>query len=186
MASLGNKFNAQDIDTTQRDYENLPDGIYSLEVIQSEVSPTSAGTGTMLKLRYSVVEPDQYKGRLVFANINLENPNSQAQEIGQRDLASLCRAVGLAEIEDSEELHFKVFTAKVGLSKARTGKDGKTYDPRNELKKFFFPDSDDMPEIGVTAGAPTPANDNKPAAPAKAAPAAAAAGGKSRPWGAKK
>jgi hypothetical protein len=186
MAGLGNKFNAQDHDTEQRDsFENLPDGIYRLEVIQSEVKPTSKGDGTLLSLRYSVIEPEELKGRLIFGNITLENPNATAQEIGQKQLASLCRAIGVSEISDSDELHFQGFVAKVGLSKARTV-GTKTYEPRNEVKRYYFPDSDDAPEIGVTAAAaPTakPANDNKPA-PA-ATPAQAATGGKSRPWGKK-
>jgi hypothetical protein len=186
MAGLGNKFNAQEHDTEQRDYENLPDGIYRLEVTQSEVKPTSKGDGTILSLRYGVIEPEQFKGRLIFGNITLENPNSQAQEIGQKQLASLCRAIGVSEISDSDELHFQGFVAKVGVSKARTV-GTKTYEPRNEVKRYYFPDSDDAPEIGILA-----ANDNKPAAkPAandnKPAPAqaAAATGGKSRPWGKK-
>lgn len=195
MAVLGSKFDATTVDTTQRDYENLPDGIYRLEVTKSEVKPTTKGDGTILSLGYGVIEPEQFKGRLIFGNINLENPNSQAQEIGQKELASLCRAIGLSEVEDSDELHFVGFTAKVGLSKQRTGKDGKTYEPRNEIKRFYFPDSDDVPEVGISA-----ANDNEPppkrAANDNAPPrgdarttgngGAAATGQKpagSRPWG---
>lgn len=190
MAQLGTRFSATEHDTEQRDYENLPDGIYALEVTQSEVAPTSKGDGTILKLRYGVIEPEEYKNRLIFGNITLENPNAQAQEIGQKQLASLCRAIGLSEIEDSEELHFQRFVAKVGLSKARTV-NGKTYEPRNEVKRFYFPDTDDMPEIGIIA--PKAANDNRPAANNNTPPrgdarttgngGAAATAGKSRPWG---
>lgn len=191
MAQLGTKFDAQNYDTEQRDsFENLPNGTYALEVIQSEVAATSKGDGTMLKLRYSVVEPEEYKGRLIFDNITLENPNATAQEIGQRRLASLCRAVGLSEIEDSDSLHFIRFVAKVGLSKQRTGKDGKVYEPRNEVSRYFFEDADDMPEIGITAPPAAndnskPANDNRPQAgdARTTGNGGAAATGKSRPWG---
>lgn len=184
MAQLGTKFDATSHDTEQRDnFENLPDGIYRLEVIQSEVAPTQKGDGTILKLRYSVIEPEEYKGRLIFGNINLENANATSQEIGQKQLASLCRAVGLSEIEDSDSLHFIGFTARVGLSKQRTGKDGKVYEPRNEIKRYFFEDTDDMPEVGITGpvaandnrSPPKAANDNRPA-PAQQKPAG------SRPW----
>lgn len=189
MAQLGTRFSATEHDTEQRDYENLPDGIYALEVTQSEVAPTSKGDGTILKLRYGVIEPEEYKNRLIFGNITLENPNAQAQEIGQKQLASLCRACGLSEIEDSDQLHFVRFVAKVGLSKQRTGKDGKVYEPRNEVKRFYFPDTDDMPEIGIIA--PKAANDNRPAANDNAPPRGdarttgngGAAATKSRPWG---
>lgn len=192
MAGLGNKFNAQEHDTEQRDYENLPDGIYRLEVTQSEVKPTSKGDGTILSLRYGVIEPEQFKGKLIFGNITLENPNATAQEIGQKQLASLCRAIGVSEISDSDELHFQAFVAKVGLSKARTV-GTKTYEPRNEVKRYYFPDSDDMPDIGVTAAndnkpASRPAaNDNKPASGDARTTgnggAAATGAAKPRPWG---
>lgn len=189
MAVLGARFNAESYDTEQRDYENLPNGVYRLEVTDSEVATTKKGDGTILKLKYSVIEPEEYAKRLIFGNITLENPNTQAQEIGQRQLASLCRAIGLSEIEDSEELHFQGFVAKVGLSKQRTGPDGKVYEPRNEIKRFYFPDADDIPAIGVDRPAaandntPPPrqaANDNRPAATQQQADGAA---GKSRPWG---
>lgn len=190
MASLGQKFDATTHDTTQTEYENLPEGIYSLEVIQSEVAATQKGDGTMLKLRYSVIEPEEYKGRLIFGNITLENPNSTAQDIGQRFLASLCRAIGLSEIEDSEELHLREFRAKVGLgrpSKEKNPDGSPKYPARVEIRKLYFPDSDDMPEIGVTAGAtpaPKPANDNKPASgDARTTGNGGAAATKSRPWG---
>jgi len=193
MASIG-KFSATEHDTEQRDYENLPDGIYALEVTQSEVAPTSKGDGTILKLRYGVIEPEEYKNRLIFGNITLENPNAQAQEIGQKQLASLCRAIGLSEIEDSDELHFQRFVAKVGLSKERKVGD-KVYSPRNEVKRFYFPDAEDMPEIGITApkaandnvrGA-APANDNRPASgDARTTGNGGAAATKSRPWGNKR
>lgn len=195
MAVLGARFKAESYDTEQRDYENLPNGVYRLEVTDSEVATTKKGDGTILKLKYGVIEPEEYAKRLIFGNITLENPNTQAQEIGQRQLASLCRAIGLSEIEDSEELHFQGFVAKVGLSKQRTGQDGKVYEPRNEIKRFYFPDADDIPAIGVDH--PAAANDNHPparqAANDNAPPhgdarstgngGSAATTGKSRPWG---
>lgn len=181
MATIG-KFNATNFDTEQREYENLPEGIYALEVTQSEVAATAKGDGTILKLRYGVIEPEEFKSRIIFGNITLENPNAQAQEIGQKQLASLCRAIGLSEIEDSDELHFQRFVAKVGLSKERKVGD-KVYSPRNEVKRFYFPDADDMPEIGITVplaandnrASAKPANDNRPA-PTQQKPAG-------RPWG---
>jgi hypothetical protein len=158
MASLG-KFDATQHDTEGGSYDVLPDGIYKLEVSASEVKPTKANNGTILKLTYDVVEPEQFKGRKIFGNINIENANVTAQEIGQKELASLCRACSLSTIDDSEELHFIAFTAKVGMEKAQEG-----YEPRNQIKRFYFPDQD-VPEVSVTA---KPANDNRRPAPAAA------------------
>lgn len=187
MANLGQRFNAQDHDTEQRDYAELPNGIYQMEIEASDVGPTKAGSGMILKTTNVVIAPDAYKGRKLFNNYNLENPNPQAQEIGQRQFASLCRAIGADSVEDSEELHFRSFTVKVGLGKAQNG-----YPARAEIKAYYFPDQGNVPEPAIDAVQPAAANDNPPQrraandndnAPA-ARPAAAATG--ARPWGQRK
>lgn len=188
MARLGTTFNAQDHDTEQRgEYEELPNGIYQMEIEASEVTTPKSGSGTILKTTNSVVAPEEFKGRKLFNNYNLENANAQAQEIGQRQFASLCRAIGVQSVEDSEDLHFRSFTVKVGLGKP--SKDGQ-YPARAEIKRYFFPDEGNVPEPEIDAAQPrpTPANDNRaPAAndnrqqQAASRPAAAATG--SRPWG---
>ncbi|MGR9056048.1 DUF669 domain-containing protein [Rhizobium leguminosarum] len=194
MAALGKAFDATEHDTTQREFAGeLPNGIFKLEIEASEVKPTSTGSGTFLATTVSVVEPEEFKGRKIFNNnYNLENANPKAQEIGQKQFASLCRAIGIQSVEDSEELHFRVFVAKVGRGKPSVGKDGKNYPGRAEIKRYYFPD-EELPELGTdeiqpAEDVPAAANDNKPAAaPAAAAkPAAAAAGEKRMPWGAKK
>lgn len=181
MAQLGTKFNAQDHDTEQRDYSELPNGIYELEVEASDVSPTKDGRGTILKTTMVVIRPEETAKRKLFTNYNLENPNAQAQEIGQRQFASLCRAIGVSEVEDSEDLHFKGFIAKVGLGKP--SKDGQ-YPARAEIKSYYFPDQGDLPTPAIDSTQPTatpaPANDDKPAVQP------AATGERKLPWGQKK
>jgi hypothetical protein len=198
MAQLGTSFKPTEHDTTQTDYTNLPDMIADLEVIQSEIKETSTknGDGKMLMLRYSIIEPEDFKGRLVFGNITLEHDKSDTQEIGQKTFARLCRAMGIQdEVTDSDELHFKSFRAKIGMGKPSKDKnpDGSpVYPPKNELKAFYYPDEGNMPDVGVTGPIPAkPANDNRPASGDArttqngGAAATTAAGGKSRPWGRK-
>ena len=188
MARLGNTFNAQDHDTEQRDYEELPNGTYLLEIEASDVAPTKAGNGTILKTTMVVIAPEQLKGRKLFGSYNLENANAEAQRIGQSQFAALCRAIGVDTVEDSEELHFRSFTAKIGLGKP--SKDGQ-YPARAKIKKYEFPDLGPVPEPAIDASqpakAPAPANDNRQQAQAQAQPQQrqAAAGGGSRPWGKK-
>lgn len=184
MAVLGSKFNAHDHDTEQRDYEELPNGVYALEIEASDVAPTKAGTGTILKTTSVVLEPEDFKGRKLFTNYNIENPNSQAQEIGQRQFASLCRAIGITEVEDSEQLHFHRYVVKVKLGKP--SKDGQ-YPARAEIATYYFPDQGNVPEPAIDAEQPArmraPANDNRPAArPAAQQQAAAGGAAKKRPW----
>jgi hypothetical protein len=180
MASLGRNFDSTQYDTEQG--STLPLGIYQLEVTASDVVPTKAGNGTILKLTYDVLAPEEFKTRKVFGTMNLENVNAQAQEIGQRELAMLCRALGISEISDSQELHLISFTAKVGLEKPQPG-----YAQRNKIVKFFYPDEGNLPEPAIDANqpakAPAPANDNRPAAQQQAARPAATG---NRPWGSKK
>lgn len=198
MAQLGTKFTPTAHDTTQNDYTNLPDMIADLEVIQSEVKETSTknGKGKMLMLRYSVIEPEDYKGRLVFGNITLEHDKAETQEIGQKTFARLCRAIGIQDdIEDSDELHFKSFRAKIGLGKPSREKnaDGSPlYPAKNELKTLFYPDEGEMPDVGLLGPAPAndnrkPENDNRPANgdARTTGNGGAAATGKARPWGKK-
>lgn len=184
MAGLGTSFDATQHDTEQRDFENLPIGDYELEVSASEVKATKKGDGKGINLTYSVLAPQEYEGRKFFSWINIEHANAQAQEIGQKELASLCRACGLSGIDDTEQLHFIRFTAKVGVGKPST-KDGTTYPGRNEIKKFYFPDEGAVPEAKAP---PVAANDNA-AAPSNVRTAqqsgGSAATGKARPWGKK-
>jgi hypothetical protein len=181
MAVLGQRFNPTEHSTEQRgEYENLPDGIYILEVTSSDVK--SETNKTVLKVTYDVVEPEQYNGRKIFGNFNLMNPSTQAQEIGLSQFASLCRALEITkEVEDSEDLHFKAFTAKVGLGKP--SKDGQ-YPARNEVKRWYFPDEGNLPAPEITGPArpATPANDNRAAANDNRP---AASTGAKRTWGKK-
>ena len=202
MAALGKTFDATEFETEQRDYTELPNGTYKLEVEDSDVVPTSKGDGVILKTTLSVVEPEQFKGRKLFNNYNLENKNPVAQKIGEEQFASLCRAIGVSSVNDSEDLHFHPFMAQIGLGKPQYEKDGRgnvkndandnpiiKYPARAEVKKYFFnTDKDgnsiDLPvpsidAIQPTAAAPVaraqaPANDNQAAASKPAA---------SKPWG---
>lgn len=191
MASLGRKFDATAHDTTQSDYAELPNGIYRVEIEASEVKQTANGKGTILKVTNTVIEPEEYAGRKLFNNYNLENESAQAQEIGQKQFASLCRAIGVAEVDDSEDLHFKAYTVKIGLGKP--SRDGQ-YPARAEIKRYYFEDEGELPPPAIDEvqpkAAPAAANNNRPAAnnnrPATAPAAAPVKVAGARPWGAKK
>lgn len=197
MASLGQRFDAtaHDTDNQGGDYEDLPLGIYKLEVEATDVidtGPEEARTGRGMKYTSTVLEPEEMAGRKFFGFINTENTNSQAQEIGQRELASMCRAMGLDGVEETEEFHFIPYTVKLGMgkpSKKKNSDGSPMYPARVEVKKYYYPDQGNVPEPAIDANQPArpaAANDNRAAANDNrqtARPAAAAAGGKARPWG---
>src|SRR5690242_13521853 len=120
MAGLGKAFIPTEHDTEQRgDFPNLPNGDYRLEISASKVKSEPGKTG--LSCTIDVLEPEAFKGRKLFSNYNLEHPKAQAQEIGQKQFAQLCRALGISDpVEDSEDLHFIAFTATIGMGKDST------------------------------------------------------------------
>ena len=69
--------------------------------------------------------------RLVFIGLNIKNPSEQAVAISQKELASICDAVGVDEVEDSEELHDITFGFKLGIEKSEG------YDDKNIIKKYM-------------------------------------------------
>lgn len=192
MARLGTTFTPTEHETEQNDFGNVPEGIYQLEIITSEVRKD--GNNEAVTVTYAVIAPEEYKGRYIFDWFDINHNDPEYQRRGNQNFARLCRAIGYDEategpLEDSESLHLRMFTAKVKDNPAGVSKAGKPFKAKNSIGKFFFPDMGEIPEPEITA--PAAANDNRrqQAAPAqqqaRPAAAAAAAGGARRPWGAK-
>jgi hypothetical protein len=101
MANLNN-FNANEVEPAS--FEPLPAGKYLAVITESEMRATKSGTGQFLYLTFQVLE-GQFKGRKVWARLNLKNPNPQAEQIARGQLSAICRAVGVMQPRDSVELH---------------------------------------------------------------------------------
>lgn len=96
-------FNAANVEpSTPMDV--LPKGKYLCMAIASELKPTKNGTGEYLQLTFEVLE-GAHKGRKIFERLNIRNSNKTAEDIAQRALSALCHAVGVIELEDSDQLH---------------------------------------------------------------------------------
>jgi len=102
MADL-NGFDAEQVEPTGN-FEPLPAGKYPAVITDSEKKPNKKGTGSLLQLRFQITEGD-YKNRVLWARLNLENPNPTAVEIARADLSAICRAVVVLKPNDSVELH---------------------------------------------------------------------------------
>lgn len=104
--SLGNLagFDANDHEDTNR--EALPAGWYSMVVHDTEMKPTKAGNGTLLEIVLRCTD-GEYKGRQAWGRINMKNPSTTCVEMGQKELASLCRACDVLKPRDSTEFHGK-------------------------------------------------------------------------------
>jgi len=165
MAALN--FRASEIQISERatpTYGPLPAGEYEMMIVKSDTKPTKSGNGSYLELEMHVVSGDQ-AGRRHWERLNLDNPNAQTVKIAQELLARLCAAIGVDEVNDSEELHDRVFVAEIGIDR----KDS----TRNVL--WGARSIDGAPVSPAKLATPAPARQAPPAAPAK--PAA------SRPWG---
>ena len=124
----GGTFVPGNYDTVQ-DFEPIPPGEYPVLIERAEVKKNGKKTGYGLKLGLSVID-GEHKGRKVFANITLSNPNQKAVEIGHRELATLGQALGMVAITDSSEVTNKTMTVKVKV------KEDKVYGKQNEITTY--------------------------------------------------
>ena len=111
MAQLN--FNAEGVDTTSQ-FDALPAGDYVAMVTDSASKATKDGTGSYLELTMQIQE-GQFHGRKIFDRLNLKNKNPKAVEIAQKQLAMLCHATGIMQVNDSEQLHYKPIVVKLGV-----------------------------------------------------------------------
>ena len=147
--------------------EALPPGDYRVQILQSEMRVTKAGTGQILWLDMEVLE-GPLKGRHLYDQLNLINPNPTAEEIAQRTLSAICHAVGKLQVADSEELHFQPLLVRVAV-KPNGYNEVMGYKPTKQA---------------AAAGTPVPAANGPTPAPPTAAPEVrpAPAANSTAPW----
>ena len=78
MADL-HGFNAEDVEPAA-DFEPIPAGKYLAVITDSEMKPTKSGNGSYLELTFQVIE-GEYKNRLLWARLNLDNPNNHPRTV---------------------------------------------------------------------------------------------------------
>ncbi len=151
-------FNAAAVEPMQqRSFAPLPTGDYDMMIVKSDIKPTKAGNGHYLELEMQVVG-GEHSGRRHWERLNVDNPNKQAEDIAKAALASLCKALDIVDMTETEQLHDQVFVAAVEIDRKEPD--------RNRIVGY---------KSGIPFGdASAPAA--KPAAPA-AKPAA------KKPWG---
>jgi hypothetical protein len=102
MANL-NGFDANEVDPAVG-FDPIPAGKYLAVITGSEMKPTKNNSGEYLELTFQVIE-GEYKGRLLWARLNLANPNALTVKIARAELSAICRAVSVMAPRDSVELH---------------------------------------------------------------------------------
>jgi hypothetical protein len=152
MAQLNETFSVDALPVSDRNFEPLPAGWYTAVVNGAEIKNTKAGTGQYIAVRYDITGPN-HQGRVVFGNLNIKNPNPKAEEIGRQQLGELMRAIGLATVQDTDQLIGGQLMIKLDV------RESEQYGASNDVKGFKS-----------TGSAPPAAAAAKVAAPAKAAP----------------
>jgi hypothetical protein len=159
MARFDTSFDATSVEPTTAQ-ELLPAGKYRAQIVESEMRVTKNGMGQFLWLMLDILE-GEHKGRKIFDQLNLVNPNPTTVEIAQRTLSAICHATGKMHVSDSEELHLIPMTIQVKIRPPKNG-----YGESNAVA-YLPPDR----AAAARAAKPASAAPATPAAPPKMASA---------------
>ena len=149
MANL-NGFNATEVEPTTS-FEPLPAGKYLAAITESEMKPTKSGSGSYLQLTFSILE-GEYKSRILWARLNLNNPNATAVKIARSELSAICHATGVMQPRDSVDLHNLPLVITVKCKKRED-----TGELTNEIKGYARKDAagnGQQPQAPVTDNTP--------------------------------
>ena len=106
--------------------EPIPAGWYEVSINSTQLKQTKAGTGEYIALRYKLLG-HAHQGRLIVGMLNIRNPNPKTQDIGIQQLGELMRAIGLASVEDIDQLIGGHLEVEVKISEASGGCDFSNY-----------------------------------------------------------
>lgn len=129
MANL-HGFNANTVEP-MGDFEPIAAGKYVAIITNSETKPNQSGTGSYLELTFQIIE-GEYRNRLLWARLNLDNPSEMAVKIARAQLASICKAVNIPTPQDSAELHNLPLVIGVKIKRRKD-----TDEFVNEVKGFY-------------------------------------------------
>lgn len=123
-----NGYNAEG-GATMEERDTLPAGEYVATIVKSEKKESKSGGNFYINLEFAISE-GQYEGRRFWGMLNLWNTNSIAVDIAQRELNSICHAIGRLRVDDSEELHGIPMRVTLGV------KEDKQYGAQNVIKGY--------------------------------------------------
>lgn len=160
-------FETGSVEKRESNYELLPAGWYTAQVTDSEIKPLKSGNGQAIKLTFDILS-EAYRGRKVWAQLNVRHSNPEAERIAQQQLRELCESIGLARFSDTVELHNKPVQIKIKIREDKTGQ----YEPQNDVTGYKSAGGGASPMPSAAAAA-------RPAAPSANAPVAGPA---TPPW----
>ena len=155
MAQLNESFVSSELPQSTGYYSPLPDGWYMAAIHSATIKNTKAGNGQFIAVRYDITGPT-HQGRVVYSNINIKNQSSVAEEIGRQALGSIMRAIGLARLDDTDQLIGGALQIKLTTTKSEG------YEPSNEVRGYKpASETATMPMPSASTPAPTVSTKSK-------------------------
>lgn len=151
-------FSADQYADQQRNFDPLPAGWYKAQITNAEFKPTKAGDGLILALICQVID-GPHANRSFFVNLNVRNPNQQAQEIALGHLGAICLSIGVRGLSNANEI-VQLLNKPMDVRLKIDPPQGQ-YEAKNAATAF-------RAAKGTTTGSPAV---TQPVAPAPAAPA---------------
>ena len=127
--NLGQVFNRDEMPEGSGNFDPIPAGWYTAQIAKTELKDTKDSTGQYINMQMTITGPS-YQGRVVFAMINIRNKSQKAEEIGRQQLGDLMRALGLARVQDTDELIGGNLSVKVDIQQSPG------YDPKTVVKSY--------------------------------------------------
>jgi hypothetical protein len=147
-----------------RNFDPIPKGRYLVVLEDTEMKKTKDRGGEYLECTFTVAAPKEFKGRKLWARLNIKNASEVAQRIGREQFNALAIAtLGTIEVRKTESMHNKKLVVHVAIEQ----QEGR--EPQNRINGF-------EPFTG-DAGTSAPA----PQQPPKPAPAPAPDAAKQKP-----
>lgn len=112
------------------DFGTVDPGKYVVQITKSELKPTSKKDGERLNFTFKILE-GKFKGRFIFSGLNVKNPNKQAEEISMKELTSICKACGVVDLKDTNQLHAIPIVVDVVIKPAEG-----EYQAQNRIKSY--------------------------------------------------
>jgi hypothetical protein len=145
-------FDATNITPDMGRPEPIPAGNYRAQIVKTELKNTKSGTGIILSTEFSILG-GEYDNRKVFANINVINNSSVAQQIGQGQLSAICHAVGVMKVDDNTLplLCNRPLSISVVIEEGSAKGDGTFYPTRNGITGFYKEKTEEKkPKLAIT------------------------------------
>ena len=141
---LDEVFTLDSVPAQTNSYEVLPAGFYDATIANAELKDSKSG-GKYINVRYDITGPS-HAGRVVFGMITVANSNPKAEEVGRQQLASLLRAIGLDQIQDTDQLIGATLAIKVVVEQSEQyGEQNRVSGYRANNKKSSAPAATNTP-----------------------------------------